>query len=381
MIQKLTLLFLGSLFFLSCHHDVKESSATKDVVAAKAQALSYAKRFTIKEAEDYTVLELLGNKENNTVTSTFVLYKKDKPAYANKEAYYIHVPVKKVASMSSIYTIMLMELNEANSIAAIDNVDYYTNQMIQQLVSAGKIAELSKGPDIEIEKTLALKPDLLLTFGMGDPKADMDKKLVQAQLPIAISLDHLEETPLARAEWIKFVACFFGKQHMADSLFGVTETKYNALKELTKQVTNKPSVLTEIKYGDTWYVPSGKSYIANLIEDAGGNYFWKNDKATGSTPMTFEMVYAKAKDCDVWINTYNLNSKKELISYDKRYALFKAYNGNRIYNNNKVQNAHGYSNYWETAMIHPDDVLADLIAVFYPEVLPGHTFKYYKKLE
>lgn len=273
MIQKLTLLFLGSLLFLSCHHDVKESSATKDVVAAKAQALSYAKRFTIKEAEDYTVLELLGNKENNTVTSTFVLYKKDKPVYANKEAYYIHVPVQKVASMSSIYTIMLMELNEANSIAAIDNVDYYTNGFIQQQVSAGKIAELSKGPDIEIEKTLALKPDLLLTFGMGDPKADMDKKLVQAQLPIAISLDHLEETPLARAEWIKFVACFFGKQHMADSLFRMTETKYNALKELTKQVTNKPSVLTEIKYGDTWYVPSGKSYIANLIEDAGGNYF------------------------------------------------------------------------------------------------------------
>ncbi|MES2133222.1 MAG: ABC transporter substrate-binding protein [Bacteroidota bacterium] len=381
MIQKLTLLFLGSLFFLSCHTDVKESFATKDVVAAKSQALSYAKRFTIKEAEDYTILELLGNKENNTVTSTFVLYKNDKPTYANKEAYYIHVPVKKVASMSSIYTIMLMELNEANSIAAIDNVDYYTNQTIQQQVSAGKIAELSKGPDIEIEKTLALNPDLLLTFGMGDPKADMDKKLVQAQLPIAISLDHLEETPLARAEWIKFVACFFCKQHMADSLFSVTETKYNALKELTKHVTNKPSVLTEIKYGDTWYVPSGKSYIANLIEDAGGNYFWKEDKATGSTPMTFEMVYAKAKDCDVWINTYNLNSKKELLSYDKRYALFKAYNGNRVYNNNKVQNSHGYSNYWETAMIHPDDVLSDLISVFYPELLPGYTFKYYKKLE
>lgn len=383
MIRIIIFLFLGLTFVYSCGRTTEQVSDAKDLITVK-DSLHYARRFAIVKAKEYTVLEIYGNKENRAVTSAFILYKGEKPlvtSYNGKEAYYIHIPVKKVASMSSIYSMMLMELNEENSIAAIDNAEYYTNETIQKKVKDGSIVELSKGPNIEIEKTLALKPDLLLTFGMGDPKADVDKKLLQARLPVAISLDHLEETPLARAEWIKFYACFFDKLPMADSLFSLTETKYNEVKALVKNSDKKPTVLTEIKYGDTWYVPSGTSYMASLIADAGGDYFWKNDMKTGSTPLSFEVVYAKAKDCDVWINTYNLNSKKELLAYDERYGLFNAFKQNRVYNNNKVQNAGGYSNYWETAMLHPDEVLADLVAIFYPKMLPDHVFNFYKQLE
>ena len=345
-----------------------------------AVPLAYAKRFIVKKAAEYIVLDLLGNKNNNNVTSTFVLYKNQKPNYS-KDAYYIKTPVKKIACMSSIYTAMLAKLYCEQTIVAIDNVDYYTNSFIQQKVKEKIIIELSKGPMVEIEKTLALNPDLFLTFGMGNPKDDVDKKLVQSNIPIAISIDHLEETPLARAEWIKFFAYFFNKEVLADSLFKETEKKYNNLKLLTKDLKFKPTVLTEIKYGDAWYVPSAKSYIANLIHDAGGNYFWKDDNKTGSTPLSFETVYAKAKDCDVWINLYNVNTKKELMSFDERYGLFKAFKSNQLYNNNKIQNALGYSNYWETGITNPEDVLADLMHIFNPSLLPNHKFTYYKKIE
>lgn len=368
-----------SLLLASCGGSTQEATLPQYAKVIK-DTLKYAKRFSITHEKGVTLLEVYGNKDNQDITSYFVLYKDKKPIYS-VDAYYVKIPVKRVASMSSVYSIMLMALGEANSIAAIDNVEYYTNPFIQKQVSDGKVLELSKGPKIEIEKTLALKPDLLLTYGMGDPKADLDKKLLQAHVPVAISLDHLEETPLARAEWIKFYACFFDKQQMADSIFNSSEKKYNELKALVQDAPKKPTVLTEIKYGDTWYVPSGISYMANLIADAGGDYFWKDDRKTGSTPLSLEMVYAKAKDCDVWINTYNLNSKKELLSYDTRYGLFKAFKKDKVYNNNKVQNTKGYSNYWETAMLHPEDVLADLIAVLYPDRLPNHTFTYYKQLK
>jgi iron complex transport system substrate-binding protein len=308
------------------------------------------------------------------------LYKNQKPNCGNK-VYYIKTPIHKVASMSSIYTAMLIKLNCKENIVAIDNVDYYTNTFIQKKVEQQTIVELSKGSSINLEKTMALNPDLLLTFGMGNPKEDVDKKITLSGIPVAVSLDHLEETPLGRAEWIKFFAYFLNKEALADSLFNETEKKYNQLKTLAQSSKIKPSVLTEIKYGDAWYVPSGKSYMANLITDAGGRYFWKNDTKTGSTPLTFELVYAKAKDCDVWINLYNINTKKELLSYDERYQLFNACKNGAIYNNNKYQNKLGYSNYWETGMTNPDDVLADLMAVFSPTLLPNHVFKYYKKIE
>lgn len=375
MFKKLVLI-LSVIIFYSCSPDAE----TKKDDSLHSVSLSYAKRFTVKTSSDYCVLELHGNKNDSDVTATFVLYKNQKPNYS-KDAYYIKTPVTRVASMSSIYTTMIAQLNCADKIVAIDNVDYYNNTFIQEQVKKGTIVELSKGPQTDIEKTIALNPDLFLTFGMGSPKDDVDKKLVQSQMPIAVSIDHLEETPLARAEWIKFYAYFFNKETLADSLFKITEQKYNDLKNIALKTTKKPSVLTEIKYGDAWYIPAGKSFIAHLIEDAGGDYFWKEDTKTGSSAQSFETVYTKAKDCDVWINLYNLNSKKELLSYDERYGLFKACQNNQLYNNNKIQNALGYSNYWETGITHPEDVLADLIAIFSPTLMPNHEFIYYKKLE
>lgn len=369
--------FLIVLFAISCSNNevVKQSDEKIQPVN-----LSYAKRFAIKKAKDHTVLELFGNRNDNKITATFVLYKNQKPNYQSN-AYYIKTPVVKIASMSSIYTTMLEQLNSGQSIVAIDNVDYYNNQHIQQQVAQQKIMELSKGPKIDIEKTLILKPDLMLTFGMGNPKADVDEKLLQANLPVAISLDHLEETPLARYEWIKFVACFVDKEQLADSLFKATENRYNELKWTVENQLKKPTVLTEMKYGDVWYVPAGNSYMSHLISDAGADYLWKENQNAGSTPLSFESVYAKAKDCDYWINTYNMNSKKELLSHDERYGLFKAFKEGKVYNNNKIQNSKGYSNYWEQGIINPDKVLADLIFIFYPELLPNHQFSFYKKIE
>lgn len=377
MMLKKIILFIPLLLLLSCT-STNEDQQTKNTLTTVP--LSYAKRFTIKTSADFTVLELHGNKNDSAITASFVLYKHQKPDYS-KEAYYIKTPISRVASMSSIYTTMIAQLKCEDKIIAIDNVDYYNNPFIQEQVKKGSIIELSKGPQIDIEKTIALQPDLFLTFGMGSPKDDVDKKLVQSSMPIAISIDHLEETPLARAEWIKFFAYFFNKESVADSLFQITEKKYTDLKTLAKTNLNKPSVLTEIKYGDAWYIPAGKSFIAHLIEDAGGEYFWKEDTKTGSSAQSFETVYAKAKDCDIWINLYNLNSKKELLSYDERYGLFKACKNNQLYNNNKTQNTLGYSNYWETGITNPDEVLADLIAIFSPTLLPNHEFTFYKKLK
>ena len=375
MFNKLVLLLI-SIILSAC----SPSAEPKKDNSLVSVPLSYAKRFTIKMSADFSVLELHGDKNGSDATATFVLYKNQKPDYS-KDAYYIKTPIKRVASMSSIYTTMISQIKSEDKIVAIDNVDYYNNTFIQEQVKKGSIIELSKGPQLNIEKTIALNPDLFLTFGMGSPKDDIDKKLVRSSIPIAVSIDHLEETPLARAEWIKFFAYFFNKENFADSLFKITEKKYNALKTLAKTSTHKPSVLTEIKYGDAWYIPASKSFIAHLIEDAGGDYFWKEDTKTGSSAQSFETVYAKAKDCDIWINLYNLNSKKELLSYDERYGLFKACQNNQLYNNNKIQNALGYSNYWETGITHPDELLADLIAIFSPTLMPDHTFNYYKKLE
>lgn len=366
-----------------------ENKQKEDVVAFSNGKLiadtgiKYAKRFSIANTANSKVLFLYGKKDSQDTTACFVLYKgKEAPELNFKNTYVIKVPVNNIACMSSVYVAMLHKLQCKDKIIAIESADYYNDNFIVEQVAAGKIKELSKGPEINVEQTLLLKPGLLFTYGMGNPATDINEKIIKSKIPVAVSLDHLEEHPLARAEWIKFLAAFFDKQQLADSLFKTTESNYNLLKAVTDTIKRKPSVLTEIKYADAWYVPGGKSFMAHLLKDAGSNYVWSDDSKSGSLPLTFEEVYTKAGSADYWVNLFiNINSKKELLAFDERYALFNAYKQDKLYNNNAIANKNGYSDYWEEGMVNPDELLKDLIKIFHPQLLQQHQLKYYKKIK
>ena len=372
----------GLLWLASCQND-KPESKKEIVVTFKKLPLKYAKRFSIFEGGNQKIIYLFGNRESNDTTAAFVLYNDSSiKIESGINLFPVKVPVKNIACMSSVYAAMLTKLNLQDKIIAVDNGDYYNNPFIIEGVASKKIVEIGKGPEISVEQTLVLKPELLLMFGMGNPKKDADGKIINSGIPVAITLDHLEEHPLARAEWIKFIAAFFGKDKEADSLFTITEQNYLELKKMTDTVKYKPTVLTEIKYADAWHVPGGNSFMAHFLKDAGADYIWKNENKFGSIALNFEEVYIKAKDADFWLNFFiNINSKKDLLSYDERYNLFKPYKTGNLYNNTKRSNAKGYSDYYEGGLSNPDELLMDFIKVFHPHLLPGHELRYYKKIE
>jgi iron complex transport system substrate-binding protein len=41
----------------------------------------------------------------------------------------------------------------------------------------------------------------------------------------------------------------------------------------------------------------------------------------------------------------------------------------------------GGNEYFETGPAHPDRILADMISIFHPELLPDHELYYYQKLD
>ena len=372
-----------SLFVFSCSR--QDPATDKGWVPKTANhALKYAERFAIQKEKGYTLVYLFGKRESLDTTATYLI--SDHPARFKKDLkhpIFIQLPCKKIAALSSIYANILCELNALDRLVAIDNSDYLVNPKILSKYQRGQLQELSKGPELDLEKTIALRPDIIFTFGTGDPSKDVNPRLLQSGIPVAVSLDHLERSPLARAEWIKFYGVFIGQEALADSLFSRTEKNYRNLQTFAKKADGAPSVFNGIKYGDTWYLPGGQSYMAQLLKDAHADYIWKNDSSTGSFPRSFEQVYTKAKDADFWINLSMVNSKAELVSYESRYSEFKAFKTSHLYNNNKVINAKGYSTYWETGMIYPDKVLNDLITIFHPELLAGtkNDLYYYKQIK
>jgi iron complex transport system substrate-binding protein len=198
-------------------------------------------------------------------------------------------------------------------------------------------------------------------------------------IPIIECADYMENDPLGRAEWIKFIGLFTGRSKRADSLFRETEANYLKTKALVENVASRPKLMTGMKYGSPWYIPSGESFMARIYKDAGADYLFSYLPGTGSTPMSFETVFEKAIHADVWLINFN---RDEDMTYNALksdyvpYSRFDAFRDRHIYGNNT-----GYSLFYEEVPMHPDYLLAELIAIFHPQLMPGHKPRYFVPLK
>lgn len=372
-------LFVCLAIFISCGDAAKKKDEAKNELVAMETSLAYAQGFKIKNFGTYKQIEILNK---GVLVNKYILYNENatKPAIDSKIAQFVKTPVKNVAAMSSLYVGFLERLGLTSSIKAVDNIDYISNQKMIDGVAAKKISQLAITGNINEELAIALHPDLIINYGSGTSQSDKHKKLVNAGIPTVYCLDHLETNPLGRAEWIKLIACFYEKEKDADSLFALTEKSYLALKEAAGQAKEKPSVLTELKLNDAWYVPGGKSFMATLIDDANASYCWANDTAVGSLPLSFEQVYEKASGADYWLNVLFCKSLNDIKKLDNRYTNFKAFKNKQVYNNDLLVTPKGGNAYWETGLIEPDKILNDMIKILHPELLKNKPFNYYRQL-
>lgn len=120
--------------------------------------------------------------------------------------------------------------------------------------------------------------------------------------------------------------------------------------------------MTGNNFRGTWYVPSGNTYMGNLFRDAGAEYPYYDDKRSGSIPMTVEQVVSMFSDADVWVGS-NARSMDELGRMDDKHTWFRAYQQRRIYNWYKQTRQGGANNFWERGVVHPEEILSDLIHI------------------
>ncbi|MBC7914482.1 MAG: ABC transporter substrate-binding protein, partial [Pyrinomonadaceae bacterium] len=152
------------------------------------------------------------------------------------------------------------------------------------------------------------------------------------------------------------------------------------LAEIGKRALKKPQIIVGMPFKGSWFVPDGTSFMTRFFNDAGATYTWAGIKGTGSMGLSFETVAPIALKADYWINSGTATSKKDIASRDIRYTYFGPYKKNTVYNFNKKLNDLGSNDYWESGVVNPHLVLADLIKILHPELLPKHELVYYKQL-
>lgn len=371
-----TFILFSLLFLASCISNKKTSleAFNQDIYTPE-----YAAGFKILGATNVqsTLIQVFnpwqGSKE---VEMSYFISRNGEQAPTGFTGPTIPAGAKRIVCMSSSYIAMLDALGQVNRIVAVSGIDYVSNPYI--LAHKDSIKDM--GPEMNYELLLGLKPDIVLLYGIGDAQTAITDKLKELSIPYIYMGEYLEESPLGKAEWMVVLSELTDSREKGIEIFSEIPKRYLSLKALTESVGQCPTVMFNTPWNDSWVMPSTKSYMAQLVADAGAEYIYKENSSNSSTPIGLETAYGLIQKADYWINVGSATSLDELKTVNPKFADAKAVRERTVYNNNLRLTPTGGNDYWESAVIRPDVVLRDLIHIFHPELVPDSLY-YYRHLE
>lgn len=344
--------------------------------------VTQAEGFTVEYFNNYKVVTVLTPFAGAAQPAEYLLVQCGTPAPDGfDEAAVIEIPVGSIVAMSTTYLPALEELGLLDTLVGVDSTLYTTNETVIGMVENGSVAEIGNGPEVNVEVALDLEPDLIMTSATGTPDYDAHPALEEAGLPVVLNADYLDSSPLGRAEWVDFIALFYNEEAASEAWFGEVVTEYEMLAALAAGVEERPTVFVNTPFDGTWFLPGGQNYMAQLLRDAGADYLWSDDTGTGSLFLDFETVFDVASEADYWLNIGTFASLGDLIAADDRFTEFAAFANGNVYNHDAITNENGGSDFFESGAVFPNLVLADLIKIFHPELVPDHEFVYYRLVE
>ncbi len=323
----------------------------------------YAKNFAITYYKNFTLLktgpkndELLVANGHVNCTTTLPIFKND---------------ARRIVATSTTHLPILAFFELEGRLVAFQGTNYISNKKFN--VSA--VTNINY--QLNAEELIKLKADIVFAYAANIPFWKTVKDYQQLNIPVILIWDFLETHPLARAEWVVLQAHLVGKSKEAIVHFEKMEKDYNAIKNGVKAEAKKRALVGDIQNGK-WVTCGGRSDLAQLIGDAGGMLVLANDKAETQF-IALEKVFSliNKNRPDVWLPQNNWQNKKPLAA-DSRYKHFDQI---PIFNNNKLVNASGFNDYWESGVARPDLVLKDLVSILHSKQPNEENLNWFKRIK
>lgn len=377
-----SILFLGFLlvWLIGCKQAKKSQPVQNQ---ESTSSTTYATGFTVKKEANFTVIEVTAAWPGADNFKYALVPKEKLPSITLPQGEYdaiVGTPVEKIVLTSTTHIEPLKQLGELKTIVGFPNTDYISSPEARKLVENGQIQNLGMNDVLNTEMVLMLNPELIIGFSINEENKAYDI-LKKAGTPVAYNGDWVEQTPLGKAEWVKFFAPFFQKEKLGDSIFTKIEASYKQAAALAKKAKSRPTVLTGGLYKDVWYVAGGNSWMAQFLKDANADYLWSNTSETGSIGLSLESVLEKAQNADFWFNPSSQTSYKELSNANTHHQQFSAFTNKKVYSNAIEKGETGGLIFYELAPHRPDIVLKDFIKILHPELLPEHQLQFIKPLQ
>lgn len=366
------------VFSVSC----KENPAVKSTGKENSEnSIQYAKGLEIYRYDDFSIVKISNPWPDAKEAFTYILHKKGISVPDSLKNYtQIQVPIKSVVVTSTTHIPSLEMLGVENSLVGFPNTNYVSSEKTRALIDAEKVKEVGVNQNLNTEVLLDLQPEVIVGYSIDNNNKDY-KNLQKSGLKVVYNGDWTEQSPLGKAEWIKFFGALYDLDEKANSEFNKIEKEYKNALALVKTIKSYPTVFSGAIYQDQWYLPGGKSWAALFLKDAGAKYLWEETSETGSLSLSFETVLEKAQDANYWIGPAQFTTLKELEDANPNYKYFKAFKTKNVYSSSVKKGKTGGVLYYELAPNRPDLILKDLIKIMHPEVLKDYKLFFFEKLK
>ncbi|MCL7754157.1 ABC transporter substrate-binding protein [Polaribacter sp. Z022] len=362
---------------ISCKKEVAKTVS----INKTESSIKYAKGFDIINENGIKKLIIKSAYQNSKEVTKYSIYQKNSKKNIKETQLSIKVPIKQIVVTSTTHIPMVELLNEEKAIVGFPYSKYVSSKKTRKLIDSGKIKEIGKESSLNTEILLDLNPELVVGYSVSSADKTLTT-LKKSGINVIYNGDWLEETPLGRAEWVKFFGVLFDKEKQADSIFKVIESNYNDAKNIALKSEQKPTILSgAIMSKDIWNLPAGESFVAQYLKDSNLDYLWKNSKGKGSLSLSFESVFDKAKEANFWIAPGYFSSKEQMLKSNKLYSQFEAFKKDQIFTPSTKKGETGGIIYYELAPTRPDLVLKDIIKITKPNLLPNYQLTFFEKMK
>jgi iron complex transport system substrate-binding protein len=345
----------------------------------------YAKQLRVSYHGNYKVVEF-NPSVHTKETFRYVLVQCGTPAPKGYEgARSVQIPVQRFTLNHVEYGATVVRLGVLDRLVGVPSLLAYTTPGILERARRGEIHEVGSRSHSSLEPTVAVDPDVAFLFYSAYPNANLHPQLWQLGVEGVPLASQFEPHRLGRSEWIKLFALFFNRERQADEMFTQAARRYEDLARRASAAGNRPEVLLGVPNGrDIWALAGGRNFMSQLVWDAGGQYFWRDDLAGSLVLADYERVLDESLGTAVWIGGNGVNrisTRQELIRNDPRLAFFAPMEHGDVFAGDRGLDKRRAMPYSDQSLDKPDVVLADFVSALHPDLLPGYQPVFLRKLK
>ena len=354
----------------------------RDYFPSKAK-VEYARGFGVAYHGHYKVLTVQ-NPNDESTRDIVVLVQCGAPVPSLEGelamATVVEIPARTLGSNEDLSLNRARVLGYTEGVVAMGGGGIYSPALRQRWESgaAVSIGESFHGqPDYE--KLLASAPDVVFLSTASLATAESIRRARAIGVPAVPSMSWVEASVLGQAEWLQFVAVFLNEEAKANAILDAIKNRYASLSARARAQPATPTVvwLDPAQQRNKWVVPEA-SWLARLIDDAGGRTPWANPDGAPDRTVSTEQILVVADEIDAFVTTtLALREPGSIGALEGSQAVQRA----RLFDvHNRSRPEHDAYDWYESAVVEVDRVLEDFVALLHPELLPEHRFRYLRPL-